>query len=49
MSLYMVIENFRNGDAVPVYRLFEIARGWLPPGCYTYQAGYTTGWIAVTS
>ena len=30
MSLYMVIENFKNGDAVAVYRRFR-DRGRLAP------------------
>src|SRR5260370_31066455 len=35
MSLYMVIENFRNGDAVAVYRRFR-DRGRLAPAGLSY-------------
>lgn len=35
MGLYMVIENFRNGDAVPVYRRFR-DRGRLAPVGFSY-------------
>jgi hypothetical protein len=35
MSLYLVIENFRNGDAVPVYRRFR-DRGRLVPAGLAY-------------
>jgi len=35
MSLYMVIENFKNGDAVPVYRRFRERGRLVPRGlCY---------------
>ncbi|HUN61441.1 MAG TPA: DUF3303 family protein [Candidatus Sulfotelmatobacter sp.] len=39
MSLYMVIENFRNGDAVPVYRRFR-DRGRLAPDGITYVSSW---------
>jgi hypothetical protein len=29
-TLHMLIKNFRNGDAVPVYRRFR-NRGWFAP------------------
>ncbi|HTS56046.1 MAG TPA: DUF3303 family protein [Terriglobales bacterium] len=41
MSLYMVIENFRNGDARPVYRRFR-DRGRLAPAGLTY----VSSWVA---
>jgi len=43
MSLYMVIENFRNGDARPVYRRFR-DRGRLAPAGLTY----VSSWVADT-
>lgn len=39
MSLYMVIENFRNGDARPVYRRFR-DRGRLAPAGLTYVSSW---------
>jgi Protein of unknown function (DUF3303) len=39
MSLYMVIENFRNGDAGPVYRRFR-DRGRLAPAGVTYVSSW---------
>ena len=39
MSLYMVIENFKNGDAVPVYRLFR-DRGRLAPEGLSYISSW---------
>ncbi|MDQ2711896.1 MAG: DUF3303 domain-containing protein [Acidobacteriota bacterium] len=39
MSLYMVIENFRNGDAVPVYRRFR-NRGRLAPAGLSYVSSW---------
>ena len=39
MSLYMVIENFRNGDAVPVYRRFR-DRGRLVPSGLSYVSSW---------
>jgi len=41
MSLYMVIENFRNGDARPVYRRFR-DRGRLAPAGLTYVSSWVT-------
>ena len=41
MSLYMVIENFRNGDAVPVYRRFR-DRGRLAP----MGLSYVSSWVS---
>ena len=40
MSLYMVIENFRNGDAVPVYRRFR-DRGRLA----AVGLSYVSSWV----
>ncbi len=40
--LYLVIENFRNGDAVPVYRRFR-DRGRLAPEGLTYVSSWVTG------
>lgn len=39
MSLYMVIEKFRNGDAVPVYRRFR-ERGRLAPAGLSYVSSW---------
>jgi len=39
MTLYMVIENFRNGDAVPVYRRFR-DRGRLAPEGLVYVSSW---------
>ena len=41
MSLYMVVENFRNGDAAPVYRRFR-DRGRLAPEGLTYISSWVT-------
>jgi len=38
-SLYMVIERFRSGDAVPVYRRFR-DRGRLAPEGLTYVSSW---------
>ena len=38
-TLYMVVENFRNGDAVPVYRRFR-DRGRLAPEGLTYVSSW---------
>lgn len=38
--MYMVIENFRNGDAVPVYRRFR-DRGRLAP----VGLSYVSSWV----
>lgn len=39
MSLYMVIERFKGGDAVPVYRRFR-DRGRLAPSGLTYVSSW---------
>jgi hypothetical protein len=39
--LYMVIETFRNGDPVPVYRRFR-DRGRLMPGGIEYRGSWVT-------
>lgn len=39
--LYMVIEHFRNGDPVPVYRRFR-ERGRLAPDGLRYVASWVT-------
>lgn len=39
--LYLVIETFRGGDAVPVYRRFR-DRGRLAPAGLHYQASWVT-------
>ena len=39
--LYMIIENFRDGDAAPVYRRFR-DRGRLAPEGLTYVASWVT-------
>ena len=39
MSLYMVIENFKKGDAVPVYRRFR-DRGRLAPTGLSYVSSW---------
>ena len=39
MSLYMIIENFRSGDAVPVYRRFR-ERGRLTPRGLSYVSSW---------
>jgi hypothetical protein len=39
MSVYMVVEKFRNGDAVPVYRRFR-ERGRLAPDGLTYVSSW---------
>ena len=41
MALYMVIERFRNGDAVPVYRRFR-DQGRLAPEGLRYVASWVT-------
>lgn len=41
MALYMVIERFRNGDAVPVYRRFT-EQGRLAPGGLTYVSSWVS-------
>ena len=39
MSLYMVIEKFKNGNAVPVYRRFR-DRGRLAPAGLSYVSSW---------
>lgn len=39
--LFMVIEHFRNGDAVPVYRRFR-DQGRMAPDGLTYVASWVT-------
>ncbi len=41
MSLYMVVENFKGGDAVPVYRRFR-DKGRLAPEGVTYISSWVT-------
>jgi len=40
--LYMIVENFRGGDAVPVYRRFR-DRGRLAPHGLHYHGSWVTG------
>jgi uncharacterized protein DUF3303 len=40
--LYMVIETFRNGDPVPVYRRFRERGRLTPPGL-----DYVTSWVTM--
>jgi len=40
MSLYMVVENFKNGDATPVYRRFRDRGRLAPPGL-----SYISSWV----
>ena len=40
--MYMVIEHFRNGDAVPVYRRFR-DQGRLMPAGLKYLSSWITG------
>ncbi len=39
MALFMVVEHFRNGDALPVYRRFR-DRGRLAPEGLTYVSSW---------
>ena len=39
MNLYMVIEKFKNGDALPIYRRFR-DRGRLAPPGLTYVSSW---------
>jgi uncharacterized protein DUF3303 len=41
MSLYLVIEHFKNGDAIPVYRRFRDL-GRLAPDGLTYVSSWIT-------
>ena len=43
MSLYMVIERFRNGDAVSVYRRFRERGRLMPTGL-----SYVSSWVNET-
>jgi len=40
-TLYMVIEHFKNGDAVPVYRRFR-KRGRMAPAGLTYVSSWVS-------
>ena len=40
VTTYMIVEHFRNGDAVPVYRRFR-ERGRMAPEGLTY----VTSWV----
>jgi hypothetical protein len=42
MSLYMVIEHFKNADARPVYRRFR-EKGRMAPHGLTYVSSWVTG------
>lgn len=41
MSLYMVVENYRNGDPTPVYARFR-ERGRMTPDGVTYISSWVT-------
>jgi len=41
MSLYLIIERFKNGDAIPVYRRFR-DQGRLAPDGLTYISSWVT-------
>ena len=43
--LYMIIESFKNGDAVPVYRRFR-DHGRLAPAGLTYVSSWVTADMA---
>jgi hypothetical protein len=43
MSLYMVIENFKDGDAVPVYRRFRERGRLVPRGL-----SHVSSWVSET-
>ena len=45
MALYMVVENFRNGDALPVYRRFR-DHGRLAPEGLSYISSWVTESLA---
>jgi hypothetical protein len=40
-TVYMVIEKFKNGDAVPVYRRFQECGSLGPPGLF-----YVSTWVS---
>jgi hypothetical protein len=44
-QLYMVVENFRNGDPRPVYRRFR-ERGRMAPAGVTYVSSWVTADLA---
>ena len=46
MALYMILERFRNADAVPVYRRFR-ERGRLAPEGLTYISSWVTEDLSV--
>lgn len=46
MALYMVLERFRNGDAVPVYRRFK-ERGRLAPEGLNYISSWVSADLSV--
>ena len=39
--LFMIVEHFKNGDAVPVYRRFQ-TKGRMAPAGLTYAASWVT-------
>ena len=41
MTVFMVVEHFRDGDAVPVYRRFR-DHGRLAPASLTYLTSWST-------
>lgn len=41
MTTYMIVEHFKNGDAVPVYRRFR-DRGRMAPEGVTYVSSWVT-------
>ena len=41
MSLYMVVEHFKNADAIPVYRRFR-EKGRLAPAGLSYVSSWVT-------
>ena len=41
VTTYMIVEHFRNGDAVPVYRRFR-ERGRMAPEGLTYVTSWVT-------
>ena len=46
MPLYMIVEYFRNGDAVPVYRRFKES-GRLAPDGLTYVSSWVAENLAI--
>jgi hypothetical protein len=46
VALYMVLERFRNGDAVPVYRRFK-ERGRLAPAGLSYVSSWVSADLSV--